>query len=70
MAKENKTVRSKYWEDRIPPQNYYYPISPYSTPPECGIDLMQLTAYAHQTGCSIAELAYEEVERFRQEEDE
>ena len=54
----------KYWEGRTLPKEYFAPVD-YSNPPPCLYDLPALAKYAKSVRKEIAELSYEEVERFR-----
>lgn len=46
------------------PTGYYETPNPYKNPPDCNINLLELSRYAKSVGKKLIELTKEEVDRF------
>jgi hypothetical protein len=53
-----------FLENEVLAPEYYETPDPYSDPPECHVNLLELSRYAKSVGKKLVELTKEEVERF------
>ena len=53
-----------FLENEVLAPEYYETPDPYRDPPECHVNLLELSRYAKSVGKKLVELTKEEVERF------